>query len=71
MILDLARFVETERCPYWTALEKTLDWLDREPARAIPIQDLERFHFLVSTPLADLMKIAYVGVRRRAWAQVS
>ena len=29
MIVDLPRFVETER-PHWTALEKTLDWLDIE-----------------------------------------
>ena len=45
MILDLARFVETER-PQWTALEKTLDWLDSDPYRKISVADLERFHIL-------------------------
>ena len=30
MIVDLARFVETER-PHWSALEKSLDWLAEEP----------------------------------------
>ena len=45
MILDLGRFVETER-PYWSALEKTLDWLDRNPERNLPIDELQRFHDL-------------------------
>jgi uncharacterized membrane protein SpoIIM required for sporulation len=57
MIVDLARFVETER-PHWTALEKSLDWMEREPARTIPIDDLERFHALYQRASADLAKIA-------------
>jgi uncharacterized membrane protein SpoIIM required for sporulation len=57
MILDLARFVEAER-PHWTALENTLDWLERRPDQTIPIQDLERFHALYQRTSADLAKIA-------------
>jgi len=57
MILDLARFVEAER-PQWTAIEKTLDWLERNPERELPIQDLQRFHELYQRASADLAKVA-------------
>jgi len=57
MILDLARFVETER-PHWTALEKTLDWLARDPNREMSIADLERFHAMYQRTSADLAKVA-------------
>jgi uncharacterized membrane protein SpoIIM required for sporulation len=57
MILDLARFVEAER-PQWTALEKTLDWLDSDPHRTISVGDLERFHMLYQRASADLGKVA-------------
>jgi len=57
MILDLSRFVETER-PHWTALEKTLDWLDRDPERSMSMQDLERFHDLYQRASADLAKVS-------------
>jgi uncharacterized membrane protein SpoIIM required for sporulation len=57
MILDLARFVETER-PHWTALEKTLDWLDSDPNRSMSIADLERFHAMYQRTSADLAKVA-------------
>lgn len=57
MILDLGRFVEGER-PHWTALEKTLDWLERNPDRALSIDELERFHTLYQRASADLAKVA-------------
>ena len=57
MILDLARFVETER-PHWTALEKTLDWLASDPHREMTIADLERFHAMYQRTSADLAKVA-------------
>jgi uncharacterized membrane protein SpoIIM required for sporulation len=57
MILDLARFVETER-PYWTALEKTLDWISSDPTRKMSIEDLEAFHILYQRASADLAKVA-------------
>lgn len=57
MILDFARFIETER-PYWTALEKTLDWMDSDPSRKMPLEDLERFHVLYQRASADLARVA-------------
>ncbi len=57
MILDLSRFVESER-PQWTALEKTLDWLERNPERELTIQELERFHDLYQRASADLAKVS-------------
>jgi uncharacterized membrane protein SpoIIM required for sporulation len=57
MILDLKRFVEAER-PQWTALEKTLDWLESDPHRKISVGDLERFHTLYQRVSADLGKVA-------------
>ena len=40
MILDLPRVIAAER-PYWTALEKTLDLLERDPNRKLTIQEAE------------------------------
>jgi uncharacterized membrane protein SpoIIM required for sporulation len=57
MILDLKRFVATER-PQWTALEKTLDWLEADPHRTMKLDDLERFHTLYQRACADLSKVA-------------
>ena len=57
MILDLDRFVRTER-PQWTALEKTLNWLAADPNRELSIADLERFHTLYQRASADLAKVA-------------
>jgi|SRR5579871_664533 len=57
MILDFARFVETER-PHWTALEKTLDWLDADPTRKMSLDELQRFHILYQRASADLARIA-------------
>lgn len=57
MILDLDRFVSTER-PHWTALEKTLDWLSDDPHRDMSVADLERFHVLYQRASADLAKVA-------------
>jgi uncharacterized membrane protein SpoIIM required for sporulation len=57
MILDLARFIESERAQ-WTALEKTLDWLERNPERPLSIEELEKFHALYQRASADLAKIA-------------
>jgi uncharacterized membrane protein SpoIIM required for sporulation len=59
MILDLTRFVETER-PHWTALEKVLDWLEG-PDRKMSIEDIERFHNLYQRASADLAKVAPIA----------
>src|ERR1700689_854215 len=57
MILDLARFVETER-PHWITLEKTLDWIDADPTRALTLEELERFHVMYQRAAADLAKVS-------------
>ncbi len=59
MILDLGRFVETER-PNWTALEKTLDWLETDPDRKLSLADLEKFQELYQRVSADLAKVATI-----------
>ncbi|HWJ39856.1 MAG TPA: hypothetical protein VNT29_01925, partial [Candidatus Limnocylindrales bacterium] len=56
MILDLARFVETER-PQWNALEKTLEWLASDPTRKMTLEELEAFHTLYQRASADLAKV--------------
>src|ERR1700761_3388047 len=57
MILDVARFVETER-PHWVTLEKTLDWIDLDPTRRLTLEELERFHGMYQRAAADLAKIS-------------
>ncbi len=57
MILDLPRVVETER-PYWTALEKTLVWLESDPHRKLTIHEAERFHALYERTADSLARIS-------------
>ena len=57
MIIDLPRFIAAER-PSWTELEKTLDRLQAEPARALTLDEAKRFHFLYQKVSADLGRIA-------------
>jgi uncharacterized membrane protein SpoIIM required for sporulation len=62
MIIDLARFVETER-PHWTALEKALDWIEspgqaRSSQSTMSLPEIERLHTLYQRASADLAKVA-------------
>ncbi len=57
MIIDLARFVETER-PHWSALEKSLDWLASGPGRKLTIEEAQRFHELYQRAAADLARVS-------------
>ncbi|HLK49318.1 MAG TPA: stage II sporulation protein M [Bryobacteraceae bacterium] len=57
MIVDLARFVETER-PHWVALEKSLDWLAAAPSRRLTIEEAQRFHELYQRTAADLARMS-------------
>jgi uncharacterized membrane protein SpoIIM required for sporulation len=57
MIVDLARFVDTER-PHWSALEKSLDWLATGPSRKLTIEEAQRFHELYQRTAADLARIS-------------
>jgi uncharacterized membrane protein SpoIIM required for sporulation len=80
VILDLSRFVESEQ-PHWRTLEKTLDWMTRNPGVEMSIQDLDRFHVLYQRASADLAKVAMLasegelrryleGLVSRAYAEI-
>jgi uncharacterized membrane protein SpoIIM required for sporulation len=80
VILDLSRFVETER-PQWSALEQTLDRMARNPGREMSIQELDRFHVLYQRTSADLAKVTTLaaegelrryleGLVSRAYAEI-
>src|SRR5262249_57769743 len=56
MILDLGRFIETER-PQWQALEKTLTWLDADPSRRMSLEESAHFHALYERAAEDLTRI--------------
>ncbi len=57
MILDLPRFLETER-PHWTALEKTLAWIESQPGRRLTVSEAERFHALYERAADDLARVS-------------
>src|SRR5436309_2456919 len=57
MILDLGKFVAGER-RYWDELETMLDSLENEPAPDLPIEQLQRFHYLYQRSMADLAKVS-------------
>jgi uncharacterized membrane protein SpoIIM required for sporulation len=57
MILDLPRFVEAER-PHWTALEKTLTWLEMNPGGHLTLEEAARFQALYERAGDDLTRVA-------------
>jgi len=57
MIIDLDRFVASGRL-HWTALEKTLDWLEQAPDRRMTVEESERFYNLYQRASADLARLA-------------
>jgi uncharacterized membrane protein SpoIIM required for sporulation len=56
MILDLHRFIATER-PAWTELEKMLNRLETEPNARLSLDELQRFHELYERASASLAKL--------------
>jgi uncharacterized membrane protein SpoIIM required for sporulation len=56
MIIDLQRFIETEK-NYWTELETVLDTLENEPEHKMTVDQIKRFHYLYQRVSADLAKI--------------
>ena len=56
MILDISRFVETER-PHWTALEKSLEWLEANPDARLTLLEVENLHVLYQRASADLARV--------------
>jgi len=57
MIIDLPRFIAAER-PTWTELEELLDRLESDPARVMPLEEVQRFHLLYQKVSADLGRVA-------------
>jgi uncharacterized membrane protein SpoIIM required for sporulation len=56
MIIDLQRFIATER-PAWRELEKILGRLEAEPNAGMNLEQLQRFHELYERTAADLAKL--------------
>jgi len=56
MIVDLVRFVETER-PHWTALEQFLKRLDESPGMPLPIEEAQRLHYLYQRSSSALGRV--------------
>ena len=56
MIVDLVRFVETER-PHWTALEQFLKRLDANPGVALGIDEAQRLHYLYQRTSSALGRV--------------
>jgi uncharacterized membrane protein SpoIIM required for sporulation len=76
VILDISRFVETER-PHWTALEKSLEWLEGNPEARLTLEEAERLHTLYQRASADLARVPEGEIRKylewlvsRAYAEV-
>lgn len=57
MIIDLPRFIATER-PTWTELEELLDKMGREPDFRLGYSGATRFHYLYQKVSADLARLA-------------
>ncbi|MGA3201520.1 MAG: stage II sporulation protein M [Bryobacteraceae bacterium] len=76
MILDISRFVETER-PHWTALERSLEWLETNPQARLTVSEVENLHTLYQRASADLGRVPDGELRRylewlvsRAYAEI-
>lgn len=76
MILDLSRFVETER-PHWAALEKSLAWFEANPDARLTLDEAEKLHTLYQRASADLARVPDGELRRylewlvsRAYAEI-
>jgi len=57
VIIDLRRFMETERA-HWLELEGVLDALERDPARRLSVAETRRLHYLYARVSSDLAKVA-------------
>ncbi|HMJ66955.1 MAG TPA: stage II sporulation protein M [Candidatus Binatia bacterium] len=57
MIIDLPKFVAAER-PMWNELEQLLKRIEDQPNRPLPLEDLQRFHYLYERTAADLGRVS-------------
>jgi uncharacterized membrane protein SpoIIM required for sporulation len=76
MILDFSRFIENER-PHWTALEKSLAWLESNPEARLTLAEVENLHVLYQRASADLARVPDSELRKylewlvsRAYAEI-
>jgi uncharacterized membrane protein SpoIIM required for sporulation len=56
VIIDLARFVSAERV-YWDELRAMLERMDAEPERRMPVDEVQRLHYLYERCSADLAQL--------------
>lgn len=57
MIIDLPRFIESER-PVWNELEKILDHMAADAKYRMDLEKTQRFHYLYQRVLSDLARVA-------------
>jgi len=57
VILDLARFIDSER-PLWDEFEKMLERFDADARAPMTIEQIARFHYLYQRSSSDLARIA-------------
>jgi uncharacterized membrane protein SpoIIM required for sporulation len=56
VIIDLPRFVETEKV-FWDELQKVLHQIETEPGRRMALADIQRLHYLYERCSADLARL--------------
>jgi uncharacterized membrane protein SpoIIM required for sporulation len=56
MIIDLNKFVTNER-HYWAELESTLNRIENNSRRVLPLSEIRRFHYLYERTAAGLAKL--------------
>jgi uncharacterized membrane protein SpoIIM required for sporulation len=56
VIIDLTRFVATETA-YWDELDAALNKLVADPLRRMPLEEIQRLHYLYERCSADLVRI--------------
>lgn len=56
MIIDLQRFVSIEQ-PYWVELESTLNRIESNARRALPLDQIQRLHYLYERTSAGLVRL--------------
>ena len=56
MIIDLPRFVSAERA-YWDELHAALAKMEAEPERRLPLEEIQRLHYLYERCSSDLSRL--------------
>ena len=69
MIIDVPRFVAAER-PYWDELHTLLARLEAEPERRLPLEEIERLHYLYERCSADLSRLDTFATEPRVRASL-